>query len=199
MPWIQHYTITYHYNIIFNSFSALKKPLCSTYSSPSNHFNSYSFKCLYLVQFSLSVVSHSLRPHESQHTRPSCPSPIPRVHSDSCPSSRWCHPAISSSVFPPSPPALSALSHASDLDWRSISHMVIYIFQYYSLKSSHPRLLLQSPKVCSLHLCLLCCLSYRVIVTIFLNSIYMRHYTVLVFFFLAYFTLYNRLQFHPPH
>ena len=45
----------------------------------------------------------------------------------------------------------------------------------------------------------LCCLVYRVIVTVFLNSIYMRQYTVLVFFFLAYFTLYNRLQFHPPH
>ena len=52
------------------------------------------------VQFSLSVVSNSLRPHESQHARPPCPSPTPRVHSNSCPSSRWCHPAISSSVVP---------------------------------------------------------------------------------------------------
>ena len=52
------------------------------------------------VQFSRSVVSHSLRPHESQHARPPCPSPTPRVHSNSCPSSRWCHPAISSSVIP---------------------------------------------------------------------------------------------------
>ena len=52
------------------------------------------------VQFSCSVVSDSLQPHESQHTRPPCPSPLPRVHSDSCPSSRWCHPAISSSVVP---------------------------------------------------------------------------------------------------
>ena len=52
------------------------------------------------VQFSHSVVSDSLRPHESQHTRPPCPSPTPRVHSDSCPSSWWCHPAISSSVVP---------------------------------------------------------------------------------------------------
>ena len=55
------------------------------------------------------------------------------------------------------------------------------------------------PKVCSLYLCLLCYLTYRVIITIFLNSIYMHHYTVLVFFFLTYFSLYNRLQFHPPH
>ena len=52
------------------------------------------------VQFSCSVVSDSLRPHESQHTRPPCPSPTPGVYSKSCPSRRWCHPAISSSVVP---------------------------------------------------------------------------------------------------
>ena len=52
------------------------------------------------VQFSRSVVSDSLRPHESQHTRPPCPSPTPGAHSDSRPSSQWCHPAISSSVVP---------------------------------------------------------------------------------------------------
>ena len=52
------------------------------------------------VQFNRSVVSDSLRPHESQHTRPPCPSPTPGVHSDSRPSSQWCHPAISSSVVP---------------------------------------------------------------------------------------------------
>ena len=52
------------------------------------------------VQFSLSVMSVSLWPHESQHARPPCPSPSPRVHSDSRPSSQWCHSAISSSVVP---------------------------------------------------------------------------------------------------
>ena len=52
------------------------------------------------VQFSHSVVSNSLRPHESQHARPPCPSPTPGVHPDSRPSSRWCHPVISSSVIP---------------------------------------------------------------------------------------------------
>ena len=52
------------------------------------------------IQFSRSVVSDSLRPHESQHARPPCPSPTPGVHSNSCPSSQWCHPAISSSVVP---------------------------------------------------------------------------------------------------
>ena len=53
-----------------------------------------------LVNFSCSVMSDSLQPHESQHTRPPCPSPTPGVHSDSRPSSQWCHPAISSSVVP---------------------------------------------------------------------------------------------------
>ena len=52
------------------------------------------------VQFSCSVVSDSLRPHESQHARPPCPSPTAGVYPNSCPSSWWCHPAISSSVVP---------------------------------------------------------------------------------------------------
>ena len=53
-----------------------------------------------LVQFSHSVVSNSLQPHESQHARPPCLSPTPRVHPNSCPLSQWCHSAISSSVLP---------------------------------------------------------------------------------------------------
>ena len=52
------------------------------------------------VQFSLSVVSDSLWPHELQHARPPCPSPTPRVYTNSRPSSQWCHPAISFSVVP---------------------------------------------------------------------------------------------------
>ena len=52
------------------------------------------------VQFSRSVVSDSLWPHESQHARPPCPSATPGVYSNSCPSNWWCHPAISSSVVP---------------------------------------------------------------------------------------------------
>ena len=55
---------------------------------------------LHSVQFSRSVMSDFLQPHESQHARPPCPSPTPGVYSNSCPSSRWCHPAISSSVVP---------------------------------------------------------------------------------------------------
>ena len=57
----------------------------------------HSVQFAHSVQFSHSVTSNSLRPHEPQHT---CPSPTPRVHPDPCPSSRWCHPAISSSVGP---------------------------------------------------------------------------------------------------
>ena len=53
-----------------------------------------------LSQFSRSVVSDSLWPHESQHARPPCPSPTPGVHTNSCTLSRWCHPTISSSVVP---------------------------------------------------------------------------------------------------
>ena len=66
--------------------------------------------------------------------------------------------------------ALSALLHALNLHWSSILHMVMYMFQCCSLKSSHPHLLSHSPKVCSLHLCLFCFLANRIIITIFLNS-----------------------------
>ena len=67
----------------------------------------------------------------------------------------------------PSAPAPSFLYPASNLDWRFISYMILYMFQCHSLKSSHPLPLPQSPKDCSIHLCLFCCLAYRVIVTIF--------------------------------
>ena len=56
--------------------------------------------CISSVQFSLSVVSESLWPHELQHTRPPCPSPTPGVHPNSFPLSWWCHPTILSSVIP---------------------------------------------------------------------------------------------------
>ena len=59
------------------------------------HINTHLFP-----SFSPSVMSDSLRPHGPQYARPPCPSPTPEVYSDSCPSSRWCHPAISSSVIP---------------------------------------------------------------------------------------------------
>ena len=78
------------------------------------------------IQFSRSVVSDSLRPHESQHTRPPCPSPTPGVHSNSCPLSQWCHPAISSSVVPfsscsQSPPASESFPMSQLFAWNGQS------------------------------------------------------------------------------
>ena len=81
-----------------------------------------SFSSLSSVQFSCSIVSDSLWPHESQHARPPCPSPTPGVHSDSRPSSQWCHPAISSSVvlllLPPIPRSIRVFSNESTLRMR---------------------------------------------------------------------------------
>ena len=74
----------------------------------------------------------------------------------------------------PSAPAPSILYHASNIDWRFISYMILYMFKCHSPKSSHPLPLPQSPNDCSIHLCLFCCLTYRAIVIIFLNSIYMH-------------------------
>ena len=72
------------------------------------------------VQFSRSVVSYSLQPHELQHAGPPCLSPTPRIYPNSCPSSQWCHPAISSSVVPFSscpqiPPSIRVFSNESTL------------------------------------------------------------------------------------
>ena len=91
--------------------------------SPCLLFNRLKFKILNLwshsVQFSHSVVSDSLRPHGLQHARPPCPSPTPRAHSNSCPSSRWYHPTISSCrplLLPPSVfPSIRAFSNESVL------------------------------------------------------------------------------------
>ena len=80
-------------------------------------------------QISCLVMSNSLRPHESQHARPPCPSPTPGVHWDSCPSSQWCHPAISSSVIPfsscPNPS-----QHQSLLQWVNSSHEVAKVLEF---------------------------------------------------------------------
>ena len=74
------------------------------------------------VQFSCSVVSDSLWPHESQHARPPCPSPTPRVHSDSRPSSQWYHPAVSSChpllLLPAIPPSIRVFPNESTLRTR---------------------------------------------------------------------------------
>ena len=115
---------------------------------------------------------------------------------------RILNPPSTSLLIPlvcPRVPASSALLHASNLHWSSVLHMVIYMFQCYSLISSHPCLLAHCPIVCSLYLCLFCCPAFRIIITIFPNSIHTHKYTISVYLFLTYFTLYNRLQFHPLH
>ena len=84
--------------------------------------------CCTVSQFSRSVVSNSLQPHESQHARPPCPSPTPGVHSNSHPSSQWCHPAISSSVvlFSCSNPS----QHQSLFQWVNSSHEVAKVLEF---------------------------------------------------------------------
>ena len=95
------------------------------------------------VQFSHSVMSDSLRPYESQHFRPPCPSSTPRVYSNSYPSSRWCHPAISSSVIPFSCPQSLPASGSSPMsqlfEWggQSIGSFSFSI----SPSNEHPRLI----------------------------------------------------------
>ena len=74
--------------------------LKATYCMISSVRHSAKCKTIRSDQISRSVMSDSLRPHKSQHARPPCPSPTPRVHSDSHPLGQWCHPAISSSVIP---------------------------------------------------------------------------------------------------
>ena len=72
-------------------------------------------------------MSDSLRPHESQHARPPCPSPTPRVYPNSCPSSRWCHPAISSSVV-----LKSLLQHHSS------KAPILWHSAFFTVQLSHP-------------------------------------------------------------
>ena len=88
------------------------------------------------VQFS-SVQSLSrdrlLWPHESQHTKPPCPSTTPGVHSDSCPLSQWCHPAISSSVDPFSS-SPNPSQHQSLFQWVNSSHEVAKVLEYQSFQ-----------------------------------------------------------------
>ena len=126
-----------------------------TYPTLAGVFFFFHFTILYWLCHTLTWICHECTcvPHpEAPSHLP--PHPIPLGH--------------------PSVPARSTLYHALNLDWRFVSHAIIYMFQCHSPISSHPRPFPQSPKDYSIHLCLFCCLAYRVIVTIFLNSIYMH-------------------------
>ena len=92
------------------------------------------------VQFSHSVVSDFLRPHGLQHIRPPCPSPSPRVHSDSRPSSQWCHSAISSSVIPfsscpQSLPASESFEISQHFTWGGQSTGISALASFFPKKS----------------------------------------------------------------
>ena len=115
------------------------------------------FTLQYCIGFAIHQHEYAMGVHVFPIPNPSPTSPLHTIP--------LCH---------PSAPAPSILHPASNLDWQFVSYMILYMFQCHSPKSSHPRPLPQSPKDCSIHLCLFCCLTYRVIITIFLNSIYMR-------------------------
>ena len=89
-------------NILISTFIVMMtRPLIRSHPTAISHQCVKTVRTLWhLAQFSHSVVSDSLQPHELQHTRPPCPSPAPWVHPNLCPSSWWCHPTISSSVIP---------------------------------------------------------------------------------------------------
>ena len=94
-----------HWLYWLNQKSSMIVYKCAYEDSGTGYFKSrlYQLLCMCLfssLQFSRSVVSNSLQPHGLQHARPPCPSPTPRVHSNSCPLSWWYHPTISSSVVP---------------------------------------------------------------------------------------------------
>ena len=91
--------ISYIYTETYNSFYQLMLWEMGELNTQTSFYQNSLFD-IRSDQISCSIVSDSLPPHELQHARPPCPSPTPRVHSDSGPSSQWCHPAISSSVIP---------------------------------------------------------------------------------------------------
>ena len=122
----------------FSLVSIIATRICLTTKIYKDFYLCYLILIISSVQFSHSVVSDSLQPHEPQHTRPPCPSPTPAVHPNSCPSSRWCHPAISSSVVPFSS-CLQSFQHQGLFKWVSSSHQVpkILEFQLQHQNSSH--------------------------------------------------------------
>ena len=92
-------------------------------------WSSFCQKDISSVQFSHSVMSDSLRPHELQHASPPCPSPTPWVNPNLGPLSGWCQPAMSSSVAP-SPPAPNTSQHQGLFQWVNSSHEVAKILEF---------------------------------------------------------------------
>ena len=109
--------------LIFLFYNNYKEHLLSTCFETDTILNVLS------VQFSCSAVSDSLQPHWLQHDRPPCPSPTPGACSNSCPSSRWCHPTISSSVIPFSSCPQSFPASGS-FQWVSSLHEVAKVLSF---------------------------------------------------------------------
>ena len=129
LEFILPYNVRYRSNLtfFFNGYPVVPAPFTKVNLYPRD------LRCCLSVQFSRSVVSDSLRPHEPQHARPPCPSPTPRVHPNPCPSSRWCHPALSSSVIPFSSCSQCCLYHTLNFhsswvsSWTSQSVSLVYL------------------------------------------------------------------------
>ena len=126
--WIKHCVISTHINS--------KKESMNKYFLPVRHLLVIRHRekkliiiIINSVQFTRSVVPDSLLLHEPQHNKPPCLSPIPGVHPNPCPSSRWCNPTISSSVIP-SPPALNLSQHQGLFKWVSSSHQVAKVLEF---------------------------------------------------------------------
>ena len=96
---IEH-LVNYQHSFLFFYFMCFFYSLCSASRKDTDKTYQLCWVCLISVQFSHSVESNSLRPHGLQDPRPPLPSATPRVYSNSCPLSQWCHPTISSSVVP---------------------------------------------------------------------------------------------------
>ena len=118
-----------HSSILENSRDYTVHGVAKCWTQLSNFHSCFLLYSLSSVQFSHSVVSNSLQPHESQHARPPCPSPTPGVHSDSRPSSQWCHPAISSSVVPFSS-CLQSLPASESFQWVNSLHEVAKVLEF---------------------------------------------------------------------
>ena len=112
-----------------NSAVLKSNTLFSNLIKTNTFFFLYLFCIFSSVQFSHSVVSNSLQPNETQHARPPCPSPTPGVHPNPCPLNRWCHPTISSTVFPSSP-SLNLCQHQGLFKWVSSSHQVAKVLEF---------------------------------------------------------------------
>ena len=119
--------LTYPYILVIGCCSVSQS--CLTLSDLWCHGLQHARPLCPSDQISRSVMSDSLRPHESQHARPPCSSPTPGVHWDSCPLSQWCHPAISSSVSP-SLPAPNPSQHQGLFQWVNSSHEVDKVLEF---------------------------------------------------------------------